>query len=197
MTAIIGKHVRLEKLVYEHIEGLCECLLGEPDGWFARMYNINSPEAVRAAIEKRLQSNDDKNSRSFVLVDQSREKVAGISHFMKIDSANRQLEIGGTQVGRYFRRTYVNTETKLLMLAEAFENMNCVRVYFKVDKENIVSQKAMERLGVHLEGCFRNDAIAPNGQTRSYFVYSVIDAEWPKMRDRLTGLLVHRPTLRV
>lgn len=41
-----------------------------------------------------------------------------------------------------FRRIYVNSETKLLMLTEAFEPMKAVRVYFEIDTENERSQKA-------------------------------------------------------
>jgi len=189
MSVINGKNIRLEKLSSDHIEGLCECLLGEPDGWFARMYNINSPEVIRTSIENRLKSNDDGTSRSFVSIDLRSGKIAGISHLMKIDNTSRQLEIGGTQVGRHFRRTYVNTETKLLLLTEAFEKMNRVRVYFKVDTENLISQKAMQRLGVHLEGRFRNEWILPDGRVRSCFVYSIIDSEWSEFKTKLGRII--------
>ena len=109
---IEGKTVRLEPLTAGHIEELCECLLGEPDGWFSRMYGINSPEVLRSAIENRLKSVGDRKCMSFVSRDKISGRVAGISHFMRIDERNRQLEIGGTQIGRLFRRTHVNTENK-------------------------------------------------------------------------------------
>ncbi len=98
--SIAGKIVRLETLSHEHIVGLCECLMGEPDGWFARMYGINSAEILTNALENRLKMNESQASRTFVTVDLKTSKAAGISHFMKVDRSNRQLEIGGTQVVR-------------------------------------------------------------------------------------------------
>ena len=193
MTIIKGKNIRLEKLSSDHIDALCDCLLGEPDGWFAQMYGINSPETLRSALQNRLKLNNEDTSRSFVTIELKSGKVAGLSHFMKIDNRNRQLEIGGTQVGRHFRRSAVNTETKLLMLTEAFEKMNFVRVYFKVDTENLISQKAMERIGTHREGCYRNEWILPDGRVRDCFIYSVIDSEWPLMKNRLIALLDRGP----
>jgi RimJ/RimL family protein N-acetyltransferase len=186
---IEGTNVRLEPLAQDHINDLCECLLGETDGWFATRYGLNSPEVLSAAIENRIKANDDCKSMSFVSRDKISGMVAGLSHFMRIDEQNRQLEIGGTQIGRRFRRTHVNTENKLLMLRDAFERLGTVRVYFKVDPENYVSQNGVLRVGAKFEGELRKDAVLPNGTARNYLIYSIIDSEWGEVKALLERLL--------
>lgn len=188
-----GTNVRLEPLSAAHIDELCECLLGEPDGWFARMYGVNSHEVLRQAITHRLRLIDERKSMSFVSRDKASGFVAGLSHFMRIDEKNRQLEIGGTQVGRRFRRSHVNTENKYLMLKDAFERLHTVRVFFKVDAENLISQKGVLRIGATFEGEFRNDEILPDGSVRNYRIYSIIDSEWPRTKARLESLLRSYP----
>jgi len=184
-----GNRIRLEPLSNNHIPELCECLLGEPDGWFSRMYGINSSEVLSGALENRLKANSDRKSVSFVSRDKASGKVAGISHFMRIDEPNRQLEIGGTQVGRYFRKTHVNTENKFLMLREVFERLCAVRVFFKIDPENIMSQQGILRIGAKLEGELRNDAILPDGRVRNYLIYSIVDSEWSGVKAQLQRLM--------
>ena len=120
-----------------------------------------------------------------MIFDLRSEKIAGISHFMKVDNRDRQIEIGGTQVGRAFRKTYVNTETKFLLLAEAFEALKMLRVYFRVDIENYISQKAILRIGAKLEGTLRNEWILPDGRIRNVYVYSMIYQDWPELKKEL------------
>jgi RimJ/RimL family protein N-acetyltransferase len=153
------------------------------------MYGINSSEVLNKALTNRLKSQPNKTSMSFVLRDNISNRVAGISHIMKIDENNRQLEIGGTQIGQNFRKTHVNTEAKLLMLKLAFEEFGFVRVYFKIDTENEISQKSIVRLGAIFEGELRNDAILPDGRLRTYRIYSILNSEWPEVKDRLLGFL--------
>ena len=186
---IQGKGVQLEPLSKDKLEPLCECLLGEPDGWFSRMFGFNKPESITALIDGWTKANEERQALSFVSRDLTTQKIAGISHFMRIDEKNRQLEIGGTQVGQKFRRSHVNAETKYLMLREAFEALNAIRVFFKVDSENTISQKAILRIGVKPEGVLRNDCILPDGRTRDYQIYSVIDSEWPSVKNRLEQVI--------
>ena len=71
------------------------------------------------------------------------------------------------------------------MLRHAFERLGVVRVFFKIDTENFISQKAILRIGAKFEGEFRNDAILPDGRVRNYRIYSIIDSEWPGIKEAL------------
>lgn len=159
-----GNRVRLEPLSDELFDSLCECLLGEPEGWFSRMYNFNTPESVKNMIVGWTKANQERRAMSFVARDLDTMKIAGVSQFMRIDERNKQLEVGGTMIGLRFRRTHVNNEMKYLMLSDAFERLQAIRVYFKVDKENLESQRALLRIGAKYEGTARNDTILPNGE---------------------------------
>ena len=52
-------------------------------------------------------------------------------------------------------RSPVNTETKLLMMTRAFEELGAVRVQWQTDQLNLRSQAAIERLGATKEGVLR------------------------------------------
>lgn len=186
---IKGRNIQLESMAQEHFEPLCECLLNEPNGWFSRMFNYNTAEAIQKTIHGSVKAGQERRGFAFVVRDLKSGRVAGFSNFMKIDERNRQLEIGFTQIGKAFRKTHVNTEKKFLMLRTAFEELKTVRVYFKADAENADSQNAILRIGATYEGTLRKDCILPDGRIRDYRVYSVIDSEWPVVSARLLNMM--------
>ena len=55
-------------------------------------------------------------------------------------------------MAKHYQRTHVNTIAKWLLLTYAFETLGMIRVQFKTDEENVISQKAIERLGATKEG---------------------------------------------
>ena len=112
-------------------------------------------------------------------------QVIGATRFWKIDPANRKLEIGFTWISASWQRTFVNTETKYLMLRFAFEEMACVRVQFTTDETNTKSRAAILRLGAKEEGIVRHERIMPNGRKRNSARFSIIDDEWPGVKERL------------
>ena len=87
-----------------------------------------------------------------------------------------------------FRSTAANTEAKFLMLRHAFEELGCLRVEFKTDSRNTQSRAALARLGATEEGYFRNHMITASGRYRHSVWFSIIDSEWPLLKQRL----VHR-----
>jgi RimJ/RimL family protein N-acetyltransferase len=76
-------------------------------------------------------------------------------------------------------------EAKLLMLTHAFERLECVRVEFKTDARNQRSRAALAALPAQFEGIFRKHRIVPGVGQRDSAYYSVIDDEWPQVRDNL------------
>jgi RimJ/RimL family protein N-acetyltransferase len=79
----------------------------------------------------------------YAVVHNATQKIIGTTSFMDISGHDRTLEIGSTIYARKFWRTAVNTETKLLLLTEAFETQNFLRVTLKTDGENMRSQAAL------------------------------------------------------
>jgi RimJ/RimL family protein N-acetyltransferase len=107
------------------------------------------------------------------------------TRFWKIDRQNRKLEIGYTRIGASRQRSFVNTETKYLMLRYAFGEMRCVRVQFTTDVLNQKSRAAILRLDARQEGIVRHERIMPDGRKRDSVRFSVIDDEWPEIQHRL------------
>jgi RimJ/RimL family protein N-acetyltransferase len=110
----------------------------------------------------------------------------GSSSYLNVDGPNRRLEIGATWYAESARRTGVNAETKLLMLSHAFEALSCVAVEFRTHFFNFTSRTAIERLGAKLDGVLRSYQLLADGSRRDTVVYSILDVEWPAVRNNLT-----------
>ncbi len=114
-----------------------------------------------------------------------KNKVVGSTRYLNIRPQHRALEIGWTWLGREWQRTSANTETKLLLLTHAFEKLGAVRVEFKTDGRNLRSQRALERIGATMEGVLRQHMIVQGNYRRDSVYFSVIDRDWPTVKERL------------
>ena len=83
------------------------------------------------------------------------------------------------------QRTPLNTEAKRLLLAHAFEALDCIAVEFRTHRFNQQSRRAIERLGAQFDGMLRNHQRAANGTLRDTAVYSITADEWPTVRTHL------------
>jgi RimJ/RimL family protein N-acetyltransferase len=88
--------------------------------------------------------------------------------------------------------TGVNVETKLLLLGHAFERVGLRRVEFKTDARNERSRGALLALGATFEGIFRKHMVVRDGLPRDSAYYSVIDDEWPSVKEALERRLASR-----
>src|SRR5680860_208012 len=117
------------------------------------------------------------------------KQIVGTTRFWKMDEKNRNLEIGHTWISASWQRTYVNTEIKYLMLKYAFDELKCIRVQFTTDEINEKSRAAILRLGAKEEGIIRYERLMPNGRKRNSVRYSIIEDEWPVVKERLLSKL--------
>lgn len=117
-------------------------------------------------------------------------RLAGSTSFLGVQTRHSALEIGFTWYGKAFQRTYVNLATKLALLSHAFDELGAYRVQMKTDKRNLASQRAIERIGGVKEGVLRKHKTYPDGFVRDTVVYSIVDDEWPSIRDKLTNQLL-------
>ena len=185
-----GRHIRLEPLTLDHLDGLCEIGL-DPDLWRWIPAPVKSPGDMRDYIRLALQWQTDGTALPFATVEQSTSRVVGSTRYMNIDKPNRHVEIGATWIGRQWQRTVVNTEAKYLMLRHAFETLGCFRVELKTDALNQQSRNAILRIGAIQEGIFRKHVLCADGRLRDSVYFSIIDSEWPEVKARLEEKL-HR-----
>ncbi len=83
----------------------------------------------------------------------------------------------------------MNTECKYLLLRHAFDDLGAIRVQLKTDGRNLQSQRAIEHLGAVREGTLRKQRRLWDGYVRDTVFFSVLDAEWPRVKQRLEGFL--------
>lgn len=175
--------VSLEPLTREHIP---EIAAASADGDVGSLWFTGAPSQQTAAawVDMRLRVQNPEMGLTFV-VRRLDGTVVGSSSYMNVDPANRRLEIGNTWYGASARRSGVNTETKLLMLRHAFDELNCVAVEFRTHFFNFASRTAIERLGAKFDGVLRSHQLLPDGSRRDTVVYSILDIEWPAVRTHL------------
>jgi RimJ/RimL family protein N-acetyltransferase len=140
---------------------------------------------TRQWIEEALEA---PNQLPFAIVETQKGKAVGSTRYLNIRPEHRSLEIGWTWLGQEWQRTAVNTEAKLLLLTHAFERLGYLRVEFKTDARNLRSQEALERIGAAREGVLRKHMIVQGDYSRDSVYFSVIDEEWPQVKERLQSL---------
>lgn len=181
---LCGHHVILETLSMEHLDSLCEVGLDKAL-WEWTPNQVLSRNAMRDYIEVALRGLNESSMLPFAVLEAQKKKVVGSTRFCSIDPCHRRVEIGWTWVGLRWQRTTINTETKLLLLRHAFESLGCVRVELKTDALNERSRQAILRIGATEEGILRKHIITEKGRYRDTVYYSILDTEWPKVRERL------------
>ena len=184
-----GRSVRLEPMSEAHVPELAE--VGRDERiWKLMVYGqIRTEEDMRKWVRNLLVGQAAGTDLPFAVIHLASGRVAGATRYMEMRPAHRGLEIGGTWYGLEFQHTVVNTECKYLLLRYAFETLGTIRVQFKADMRNERSRHAIERIGAKQEGILRNHYILPDGVRRDSAFYSVIENEWPGVKERLEELL--------
>jgi N-acetyltransferase len=183
-----GSVVRLEPLSIDHLPGLTAIGLdGELWRW---TLNVNqTPGEMRGYVEKALAAAEEGTEVPFAIVERSSRRVIGSTRFLSIDPHHRRLEIGYTWIAPAWQRTAVNTEAKLLLLTHAFNALGALRVEFKTDSLNEKSRAALLGIGAKEEGTLRNHMVTDTGRRRHSVYFSVIEEEWPQVRQHLEARL--------
>jgi RimJ/RimL family protein N-acetyltransferase len=175
--------VFLEPLAREHIPEISSV---SADGELGSLWFTHAPtaEAAERWIDARLAAQKPDEGLTFV-VRSLDGTLIGSSSYLNVDAPNRRLEIGATWYVSQARRSGVNSETKLLMLGHAFDELDCVAVEFRTHFFNSTSRAAIERLGAKLDGVLRSHQVLADGSRRDTVVYSILDIEWPAVRNNL------------
>ena len=190
MDTLVGNVVRLEPLASHHSGELFALLGNDDEAW--RWMIVPTPRSMgdmSAIVDRYLNDLTLGTRQPYAVVHIESQKPIGMTSFMDISRHDRTLEIGSTIYGREFWRTAVNTESKLLLLTQAFEVQNFLRVTLKTDADNKRSQSAISRIGAKYEGTLRSHRIRVDGTSRDSMYYSILSTEWPQVKSTLQGAL--------
>src|SRR3954451_15712146 len=183
-----GQWVRLEPMSPDHVAGLTDVGL-DAEIWRWMPISVQTPGEMRALVEQALADASDGSQVPFVTIDRTTNRAVGSTRYLNIDGTNRRLEIGWTWISPRWQRSAINTEAKLLMMRHAFDTLGALRVEFKTDSLNDRSRAALLGIGATEEGTLRNHMVTYTGRRRHSVYYSVIEEEWPRVRQHLEGRL--------
>lgn len=183
-----GSVVQLLPLSMDHLDALCEVGL-DPDIWRWTPTRVRSRADMRTFIEQTLEAARANVAVPFTTTLRDSARPIGMTRFMNMALEHRRVEIGGTWIAPAWQRTRVNTEAKYLMLRHAFEVWQCMRVEFKTNALNAPSRAAILRLGAMEEGTLRKHMINDDGTVRDTVYFSILDDEWPRVKQRLEARL--------
>src|SRR5215467_12038020 len=150
---------------------------------------MKNPEDFRKVINKAFEEQERGESVVYATAERKSGRTIGSTRFMNVDRANRRVEIGSTWIVPAWQRTAVNTEAKYLMLRHAFEVWGCIRVELKTDVLNEKSRNAILRIGAKEEGTLRQHLVTWSGRVRDTVYFSILDTEWPQVKERLQAKL--------
>ena len=178
-----GRYVRLEPIVHEHRDDLRAALDVDADAW--ELVAINgAADGFDHWWEIVLSAKRRGERITYAIRQLSDDRIVGTSSYRNIRPEHRGVEIGSTFLHPDVRSGPVNPESKRLMLAHAFD-AGAIRVEFLIDERNSRSQAAVLKLGATQEGVLRKHMITWTGHVRDTAIFSIVDFDWPGVRDRL------------
>ncbi len=182
-TAMSGRYCRVEPLdPMRHPAGLQAADSLDPEGrnWtYLGRERLTDIASYRAWAETAAQSED---PLFHAIVDAESGEATGVAAYLRIDPANGVIEVGHLNYSPRLQRTRAATEAMYLMLRRAFDQLGYRRYEWKCDALNAPSGAAALRLGFKFEGVFRQ-AVVVKGRNRDSAWYSIVDGEWPALRD--------------
>lgn len=181
--ALKGKHVSLEPLSLEHVAGLQDAAR-DGELWNLWFTSVPAPEAATQYVEQALALKDQGKAMPFAVRD-SGGVIVGSTRYCNIETDHKRLEIGWTWYAERVQRTALNTEAKLLLLTNAFELLGAIAVEFRTNWFNHRSRNAIARLGAKQDGVLRSHMLMPDGTRRDTVVFSILDSEWPAVKNNL------------
>jgi RimJ/RimL family protein N-acetyltransferase len=197
---LTGSHIRLEPLDHRHADGLVAASADDPSLYRWSLVPIGQA-AVKRYIDTALRWRDEGTSVPYAIVRLSDGMVLGSTRFWEMERWNWPeshprhgrihpdvCEIGYTWLTRPAIRTAANSEAKTLMLTQAFETWQMLRVCLHTDRRNERSRAAIERIGGKFEGILRSHRMAADFTPRDSARFSIVAADWPEVKRTLAAI---------
>ncbi|KAL7623052.1 hypothetical protein AAE478_006731 [Parahypoxylon ruwenzoriense] len=208
-TRLLGRHVTLVGLSVTHADALYPYISG-PENAHLWDYMHDGPyddiAVFRASLKAKETSQDpvfyailsnsraasasrtDTDTDADIDTDNENSRIIGMASYLRIDPGHRSIEVGNIMYSPQLQRTPAATEAMYLMARHAFEDLGYRRYEWKCNSLNAPSRRAALRLGFTFEGLFRKHLIV-KGRNRDTAWYSIVDDEWPKVKQALESWL--------
>jgi RimJ/RimL family protein N-acetyltransferase len=116
------------------------------------------------------------------VIDRKTSRATGVAGYLNVKPDVGVVEVGHINYSPRLQRTPSATEAMFLMMRRVFDELGYRRYEWKCDALNAASRRAAERLGFVFEGVFRQATIY-KGRNRDTAWYSIIDAQWPALKN--------------
>ncbi|HKD47956.1 MAG TPA: GNAT family protein [Rhizomicrobium sp.] len=200
-----GQLIRLEMLTVKHLDGLVAAAANGKE-----LYRWSAVPQTREHAEQyvRAATNCMKKGAAvpFAILSARDGRVIGSTRFWQLEHWSWPAshlrhgridpdvcEIGYTWLSPSTIRTGANIETKLLMLAHAFELWRVLRVCFHPDHRNELAIRSLAKLGATREGVLREHRLGADDRPSNSVRFSILAEDWPAIKDRLIYRLTHHP----
>jgi len=192
-SLLAGKHVYLELLSPGHREIIRPLARDERIWEFNKMLLVDDrfdkmyDDYFDTAMNKEAMG----GQHSFVIRSTRDQAIIGMTRLYEINQRDKSATIGYTWYIPSVWGKVHNKECKLLLLQFIFEQLKFMRAELRVAHQNIRSQKAVEKIGGVKEGVLRKHGYRNDGSIRHDVIYSIIDDEWPGVKEKLLQLMAN------
>jgi RimJ/RimL family protein N-acetyltransferase len=178
LTARYGSLVPLREA---QAEGLFQAFSKDTDG---RSWTYMPGEPWKSVAETRAWCRTAQASADpmFWCIEDTNGAPMGFCSFLRIEPDVGSIEVGNIHFAPGLQRTRLATEVMFVLMRFAFDELGYRRYEWKCDALNAPSRAAARRLGFTFEGVFRQARIV-KGRNRDTAWFSVLDSEWPALRD--------------
>ncbi len=179
--AMRGRVVTVAPLQLEHAEPLFSASSGPGrDQLWTYLFSgpFDNLAAFAADVDAKSKASD---PLYFAVLDNRDGRPVGYQSLMRIDPANRVIEVGGIMYTPLLQGSIGSTEAQYLFAKYVFDDLGYRRYEWKCNNRNAPSKRAAQRLGFTFEGVFRQHMIVKS-RSRDTAWFSMLDYEWPARR---------------
>jgi RimJ/RimL family protein N-acetyltransferase len=181
-----GNYVALEPLDADvHAADLHRAFSGHDNLWDYMPYGPFASAAAYHRWAKEMAAQED--PLFYVLRNLTTGHCGGVASYLRIAPTAGSIEVGHICISPELQNSAAATEAMFLMMQWAFE-AGYRRYEWKCNAANLASRRAAQRFGFSYEGIFRQAAVI-KGRNRDTAWFSVIDSEWPALREAFSAWL--------
>jgi len=185
-----NEFVTLMPMKMDHLQAFYNAGKDEKIWQWTPPYQCESIEIAKKWVEESLAQVTKREQVMFAIIDNASGKLVGSTRYCSIDTENSAIEIGFTFIDTQFQRSHINSNSKLLLLTHAFEELSAIRVQLRTHEKNQKSRNAISRLGATFEGILRSHRLLSTGEYRNTALFSLLKSEWPKAKTDLQNKIV-------
>lgn len=185
-VTLTGRYVQLEHMDADaHAADLFRAYSGQDGVWDYLPYGPFSSASAYHRWVKEMAAGSD--PLFYVLRNLATGHCGGVASYLRITPASGSIEVGHINLAPEIAGSRASTEAMFLMMDWAF-GAGYRRYEWKCDALNLPSRRAAQRLGFSYEGIFRQ-ATVYRQRNRDTAWFSVIDSEWPALREAYAAWL--------